>query len=138
MVSSKTKQTAHIETAVVLPLQTMHLHIGGDLHIPVRDNRFAHPSREEQQQQEARSSDPFEGLPLRAWAEKLGERVMPAYELIKEEQAAAKIAAKSMGKQVQEVYLPKIPHVLPFTKWCAPSALYHTLQDCFSLSFRVR
>ena len=44
--------------------------------------------------------DPFEGLPLKAWAEKLGERVMPAYELIKEEQAAAKRAAKAMGKKV--------------------------------------
>lgn len=62
--------------------------------------------------------DPFEGLPLRAWAEKLGERVMPAYELIKEEQAAAKLAAKALGKTVDaELSVPSIPHVLPFTRW---------------------
>jgi hypothetical protein len=66
------------------------------------------------------SRDPFEGLPLRAWAEKLGERVMPAYEVIKEEQAAAKRAAKALGKKVRaELHVPNIPHVLPFTRWCA-------------------
>lgn len=117
-------------TACCAALQTLHLHIGADLHIPVRDNKFSHPSREEQQQQAARSSDPFEGLPLRAWAEKLGERVMPAYELIKEEQAAAKEAAKAMGKQVQEVYVPKIPHMLPFTRWCAPFAPPFSFHVC--------
>ncbi|CAL8462580.1 g2113 [Coccomyxa elongata] len=106
--------------------KTLHLHIGADLHIPVRDNKFSHPSREEEQQRAAQSSDPFEGLPLRAWAEKLGERVMPAYELIKEEQAAAKKAAKAMGKQVQEVFVPKIPHVLPFTRWAAQNKTFQS------------
>lgn len=90
----------------------------------MRDNKFSHPSREEQNEQQAvRSKDPFEGLPLRAWAEKLGERVMPAYEVIKEEQAAAKKAAKALGKQVQEVYVPSIPHLLPFTRMCVPLPL---------------
>ena len=54
--------------------------------------------------------DFFEGLPLRAWAEKLGERVMPAYELIKEEQAAAKRAAKAIGKKVTEDLQHAIQH----------------------------
>ena len=63
--------------------------------------------------------DPFDGLPLKAWAEKLGERVMPAYELIKEEQAAAKRAAKALGTKVEaQLSVPSIPHVLPFTRWC--------------------
>lgn len=114
----------------------MHLHIGGDLHIPVRDNKYAPPSRDELQQQADRSSDPFEGLPLRTWAEKLGERVMPAYEVIKEEQAAAKRAAKAMGKQVQEVYVPKIPHVLPFTRWCAPAILSFHVQYVYCQWFQ--
>ncbi|EIE23950.1 hypothetical protein COCSUDRAFT_41290 [Coccomyxa subellipsoidea C-169] len=100
--------------------KTLHLHIGADLHIPVRDSKYTHPSREEQQQAAA-SSDPFDGLPLRAWAEKLGERVMPAYELIKEEQEAAKKAARAMGKQVTEMHVPNIPHVLPLTRWAAQS-----------------
>lgn len=44
---------------------------------------------------------------------------MPAYELIKEEQAAAKRAAKALGKTVkEEMSVPSIPHVLPFTRWC--------------------
>lgn len=65
--------------------------------------------------------DPFEGLPLKAWAEALGERVMPAYELIKEEQRRAKQTARAVAKtaaaQVQEIEVPAIAHILPFTRW---------------------
>jgi hypothetical protein len=107
--------------------QTLHLHIGGDLQIPVRDNKYAMPASQHQEQQR---KDPFEGLPLRAWAEKLGERVMPAYELIQEEQRAVKQAAKAMQHQVQELHVPEIPHLLPFTRWC-------DLSSCTSLLNRV-
>ncbi|KAK9906717.1 hypothetical protein WJX75_006708 [Coccomyxa subellipsoidea] len=41
--------------------------------------------------------------------------------LIKEEQEAAKKAARAMGKQVAELHVPQIPHVLPFTRWAAQS-----------------
>ena len=34
--------------------QTMHLHIGADLQIPVRENKYVHPSREEQEQAASR------------------------------------------------------------------------------------
>ena len=48
---------------------------------------------------------------------------MPAYELIKEEQAAAKSAAKALGKKVnEELSVPSIPHMLPFTRWSALAA----------------
>lgn len=104
-------------------LQTLHLHIGADLQIPVRDNKYTMPAAQEQAQAD-RTRDPFEGLPLRAWAERLGERVMPAYELIKEEQRAAKMAAKAMKQTVTEIKVPEIPHVLPFTRWCG-----HTSQQ---------
>ena len=101
--------------------QTLHLHIGGDLQIPVRSNRFEHPSQRaetrQQQQEAAAARDPFDGLPLRAWAERLGERVMPAYELIKEEHAAAKRAAKALDAKVPELRVPAVPHILPFTRW---------------------
>ena len=103
--------------------QTLHLHIGADLHIPVATNRYEPPSRAAQQAEEAARKDPFEGLPLRAWAERLGERVMPAYEVIKEEQAAAKRAAKAMDRKVAELHVPAVPHFLPITKWCGQLSL---------------
>lgn len=122
---SPVQQEVAVEPAVIPSRsvrKTLHLHIGADLQIPVRENKFEHPSREEQNQAAAPHRDFFEGLPLRAWAEKLGERVMPAYELIKEEQAAAKNAAKALGKKVnEELSVPSIPHMLPFTRWAANS-----------------
>ena len=64
---------------------------------------------------ESANKDPFEGLPLRAWAERMGERIMPAYELIKEEKRKADLAAKDAPPV--EAAMPSIPHLLPFTRW---------------------
>ena len=36
-------------------VQTLHLHIGGDLQLPVRESKYVHPSREEQEQATAAS-----------------------------------------------------------------------------------
>jgi hypothetical protein len=44
---------------------------------------------------------------------------MPAYELIKEEQAAAKRASKALDAKVPDLHVPAVPHFLPLTKWCA-------------------
>ena len=51
----------------------------------------------------------------------LGERVMPAYELIKEEARAAKAAGArgSSAAAPAELNSPSVPHFLPFTRWCA-------------------
>lgn len=65
-------------------------------------------------------SNPFAGLPLQAWAERLGERVMPAYELIKEEQQRAKTAAKPAAAPTPSI---SVPHLLPITRWCVCSFL---------------
>ena len=66
---------------------------------------------------------------------------MPAYELIKEEQAAAKNAAKALGKKVNvELSVPSIPHMLPFTRWSAltsaesvPHAVHYAHADLLLL-----
>ena len=90
------------------------MHIGAELHLPTDDARRTH-TVDEPQPKAAR--DPFDGLPLKAWAERLGERVMPAYEAVKEEQQRMKRSAK---KAVEvSLPVPKIPHLLPFTRWCA-------------------
>lgn len=84
------------------------------MHVPTDDRRDTHKAETPAELAEAKS-DPFEGLPLRAWAERLGERIMPAYEIIKEEQKKAKLAAKQAPPR--ELSLPPIPHLLPFTRW---------------------
>ena len=70
--------------------------------------------------------------PLWLRAQALGERVMPAYELIKEEARASKAAAaRSSGAAAApppELQAPSVPHFLPFTRWAARSKV---IQDTF-------
>ncbi len=73
-------------------------------------------------------------MPLRAWAEALGERVMPAYEAVKEEGKAAKASAVRGAAPPPKMQAPAVPHFLPFTRWCAPCApslaYPRTLAEC--------
>ncbi len=99
-------------------LQAFKLHIGADFFLPTKSLKKSGPITPVEKPVHR---DPFDGLPLKAWAEALGERVMPAYELIKEEQQRAKqtarATAKSAAAQIQDVEVPAIAHVLPFTRW---------------------
>lgn len=99
-------------------MQAFKLHIGADVYLPITSSKRSIVKADTEK---ANLRDPFDGLPLKAWAEALGERVMPAYELVKEEQRRAKQAARAAAKTatavVQEVQLPAIAHVLPFTRW---------------------
>eukprot|EP00884_Botryococcus_braunii_P018807 jgi/Botrbrau1/560/Bobra.0010s0029.1 len=98
------------------------LHIGADVFLPTKSMKTSEPITPAEKPVHR---DPFEGLPLKAWAEALGERVMPAYELIKEEQRRAKqtarATAKSAAARIQDIEVPTIAHVLPFTRWAANS-----------------
>lgn len=94
-------------------VQSFSFHLGADLQIPTENRRATH--NPESAQELSNRSDPFAGLPLQRWAEKMGERIMPAYDLIQEERRKAKIAAKNAPPQ--PLILPNVPHVLPFTKW---------------------
>lgn len=117
-----------------LPLQhhlqkAYKLHIGADFFLPTKTNK---PAPVAAPAEKSSLRDPFDGLPLKAWAERLGERVMPAYELIKEEQKQAKLAAAAAAKSatavVKDLPVPSIPHILPFTRWAAQSK---TIQSTF-------
>lgn len=99
-------------------VKSFALHLGADLHVPTDDRRDT-PKAETPAELAEAKADPFDGLPLRMWAERLGERIMPAYELVKEEQKKAKAAAKQAPPR--ELSLPQIPHLLPFTRWAANS-----------------
>ncbi|KAK9817942.1 hypothetical protein WJX72_004602 [[Myrmecia] bisecta] len=112
-----------------LPLQahikkTFSLHIGADLKIPTQNARHviaadAEAANSMQQPITSRReavTDPFEGLPLRRFADRLGEHIFPAFQAMQEDMKRAKSMAK------QEVAAPvveasSIPSFLPFTRW---------------------
>lgn len=98
---------------LVCRAQSFSFHLGADLQIPTDDRRKTHQAEVFLNGQS--SSDPFDGLPLKAWAERMGERIMPTYELIKDEQRKSKALAKNMPAPGPSV--PTVPHLLPFTRW---------------------
>ena len=109
--------------------QTFSLHIGGVLKVPTVDKRKTHVAEVQPKlsaTERAAASDPFAGLPLRAWADKLGERVAPAFQAIQEEQRKANLAAAKLKRLDQPLSVSNVPHVFPITRWC-DSALY--MQD---------
>lgn len=103
-------------------LKSFSFHLGADIQIPTDNRRATHIS--ETAQELASRKDPFAGLPFQRWAEKMGERVMPAYDLIKEERRKVKLAAKNAP--VQPFVAPSVPHLLPFTRWAAASKKFQS------------
>ena len=108
----------HLMLSVLLTisdlLQSFAFHLGADINIPTSTPRIQAMS--DAPVEASSTTDPFAGLPLQAWAERLGERVMPAYDLIKEERKRAKAA----GRPAAAVAAPPIysvPHLLPITRW---------------------
>ncbi len=115
--------------------QMFSLHIGGDLQLPTRG--LAALGAAPAAAASPKEKDVFDGVPLRAWAEALGERVMPAYELIQEEAKASKAAAKGKGAALPEVKAPSVPHFLPFTRWCARMPYRNPRLDPLAHSYHI-
>lgn len=120
------------------PPQSFKLHIGGEITLPTRFQAAAIPATSTSASASAneiaaaaaaeapRLHDPFEGVPLRAWAEKLGEKVMPAYEAVKAEEARRKAEMIANGGNngnnvVATVASLSVPSVFPLTRWAASS-----------------
>lgn len=100
--------------------QSFQLHIGAALRLPTRTTKIAGPAAVPMAAQplELSRADYFDGLPLKAWAERLGERVMPTVELVKEENRRVRAAAQAKLKSAtSELPVPAVPHLLPFTRW---------------------
>lgn len=101
--------------------QSFVLHLGGSLTLP-----NASPAREAAAASASADAPPrtyFDGVPLAAWAEAIGARVMPAYEAIKEEEAKRKketAGASAAAADAAPARLP-VPSFLPFTSWAAAS-----------------
>lgn len=101
-------------------LQSFNLHIGADLQIPTVDKRKTHVVEVQPQlnaAERAAASDPFAGLPLKAWADRLGERVAPAFQAVQEEQRRSNLAAGRTNKLNQPLAVPQVPHLFPITRW---------------------
>lgn len=101
-------------------LQTFNLHIGADLKIPTVDKRKTHVVEVQAQlsaSERAAASDPFAGLPMKAWADRLGERVAPAFQAVQEEQRRSNLAAAKTSRMNQPLAVPQVPHVFPITRW---------------------
>ena len=109
------------------PPQSFVLHLGGALTLP-----SASPEREAAKEEATAAAAPrsyFDGVPLAAWAERIGARVMPAYEAIKEEEARLKKErASGVGRTARAPARLPVPSFLPFSAWAAASpALQATL-----------
>ncbi len=103
-----------------LLLQTFSLHIGADLKIPTVDKRKTHVAEAQPRlssTEKAAASDPFAGLPLKAWADRLGERVAPAFQAVQEEQRRSNLASAKMQRLNQPLAVPQVPHLFPITRW---------------------
>ena len=101
-------------------MQSFSLWLGADLKIPTVDKRQTHVVENVPQlsaSERAAASDPFAGLPLRAWADRVGERVAPAFKAIQEEQRMSNLTAAKTRRLEQPLAVPSIPHVFPITKW---------------------
>eukprot|EP00887_Chlorella_sp_A99_P000904 scaffold5.g904.t1 len=107
------------------------LHVGAALSIPSA-NAAARPQPEApvpaaEPAAAADRADPFEGLPFRGLAERLGEAILPALHAMREEQRAAARHATSGGAADEApVAPPAVPPLLPFTRWAARSEAFRS------------
>jgi hypothetical protein len=62
----------------------------------------------------------MQGMPFRAFAERMGEKIMPSLKAAREAEREAKLASfrrRAYPQEAPEVVIPPVPHVLPFTRW---------------------
>lgn len=101
-------------------MQSFKLHIGGVLSIP-SVNALEKPTyiaSKSHEHQDSVSRDPFDGLPFREFAEKLGAAIVPIVEAAREEQRRN----NRLDAHASDVPMPpEVPHFLPFTRWAAKS-----------------
>jgi hypothetical protein len=71
--------------------------------------------------------DPFEGLPFRAFAERMGDRIMPALQAARDDKRRTGVDINN-ASQAAQVLVPEVPHLLPFTRWAANS---NTIRSTF-------
>lgn len=107
------------------PQKAFSLHIGADLRLPTPDvrrhSRFEAAALSTSPQQAA--SDPFEGLPFRALAERMGATMSPVVQAVRADARAKRLQeAGLLNNTVPSVpEAPSVPHFLPITRWISQS-----------------
>ncbi|KAL4436814.1 hypothetical protein ABPG75_003953 [Micractinium tetrahymenae] len=108
------------------PQRSFKMHVGANISIPTRDARdLPQMAPQPQRGQQDAAVDPFEGLPFRGFAERLGATVLPSIEAAREAERHAKLSARKAAEEA-EVVMPPVPHVLPFTRWAAQSTQFRS------------
>ncbi|KAL4432587.1 hypothetical protein ABPG77_000524 [Micractinium sp. CCAP 211/92] len=108
------------------PQKSFKMHVGAFISIPTRDARdLPQMAPQPQRMQQQAVVDPFEGLPFRGFAERLGSAVLPSIEAARQAEREAKLAARQAADEA-EVVVPEVPHVLPFTRWAAHSTKFRS------------
>jgi hypothetical protein len=109
-------------------LQSFGLHVGGMISIPSKDAQ-ARPQYTHYQPYTAGAplpdgvTDPFEGLPFRAFAEKMGDRIVPVVQAAREDHRRAVKEGRAAADAAQPAAIT-VPHLLPFTRWAAQSETF--------------
>lgn len=108
-------------------IKSFKMHIGANLSIPTRNARELPMPEQLPSASQQGVVDPFEGLPFRAFAERMGERMLPALEAARAAEREAKLAGRG-GADVAELeaFIPPVPHLLPFTRWAAGSTSFRS------------
>lgn len=121
-----------------VPLQHLskscYLNVGGMLPLPRDNSRWRPPTAKaveapalQQRPEPARGGalyDPFEGLPLRALADRLGEAMQPVAQAIKQDHVLAQKKLARAGRSTADVAgstVPTVPSLFPITRWAASS-----------------
>lgn len=91
-------------------------------------NANARPKYDSNPTQNNDLCDPFEGLPFRWLAERLGEAVLPAIQAARQEQLRAEREGRTGSSTTaqHQTETPFIPHILPFTRWAANSESFRS------------
>lgn len=71
------------------------------------------------------ASDPFEGLPFRGLAERMGATMSPVVQAVREDARAKRLREAGIfdGPEVSVPEAPSIPHFLPFSRWMSQSPM---------------
>lgn len=108
-------------------IKSFKMHIGASLHIPTRNAKELPVPEQPAAGVEvgAAAADPFEGLPFRGLAERLGGSMLPALEAAREAERQAKLSGRRAAEEA-EPFVPPVPHLLPFTRLAASSTEFRS------------
>ncbi len=108
-------------------MQSFSLHIGGVLRLPTPHAAYRLPDASasaDSAAAAAAAADPFDTLPFRGLAERLGGAVAPALAAARDGSRRGAAAARAAAAAAPAPALPPLPAFLPFSAWAARSPAF--------------